>query len=604
MRPGGRSLALLAAGVRALAREAPAGITLAGSRAMGIPGTRLMLFSDPIPEAEADAVARSLESRRDVAWAEPDVLAFPDAAPVLPNDPRFTQQWDMWDGGGPLDYSVKGPTAWGVTTGSPSVVVAVVDTGSTSHPDLAGSTVPGYDFISSSMIANDGDGRDPDPSDPGNWLTADEVAPGGAFSGCNKGRSRASSWHGTHVHGTINALQGNGLGVTGLAPAVKVQHVRALGKCGGWSSDIADGMVWAAGGTVAGVPANPTPAKVLNLSLGGASTCRSVYQDAIDEVRGLEATIVVSAGNERSPVSGYSPASCAGVIAVASTDRSGLRSDFSNFGTQDGQIALAAPGSVILSTINSGATSPAGPDYGWMSGTSMAAPHVAAAAALVYSVGVTDADVVRARLEAAVSGFSATGPADVTCDATACGAGILDVSRLALEAPSARAPGAPASVGHTPLSETALRLDWDPPADDGGSPVTAYRVEQRLGSTAYQWVATTSLPSVELQDLLPTGSYTFRVRAVNAVEPGAWSAEYGPVMLREVTAPGAPTILGHTRLGDTSLLLEWEEPADDGGEAPVYEVQLRAGTSPWQLARITAGPAGQVDGLAPTAVYR
>ncbi len=604
LRPGAGALGVTVAAARSIATEAPPGVTLAGTRTMGIPHTRLMLFSGEIAEADAAAIARSLERRGDVVWAEPDVLAFPQTPPSLPDDPRFAEQWDMWDGGGSADFSVKGPLVWGSTTGSPAVVVAVIDTGSTAHPDLSGTTIPGYDFITQAVRANDGDGRDADPSDTGDFLTADEVAPGGAFAGCNRGREKRSSWHGTHVAGTINALQGNGEGVTGLAPSVKVQHVRVLGKCGGWGSDIADGMVWAAGGAVPGVPATANPAHVLNLSLGGpAVECPAFFADAVNEVLGLGSSIVVAAGNEKSPVSGFYPANCPGVIAVASTDRLGQRSGFSNVGESDGEVALAAPGSVILSTVNSGAQGPGAPGYAFYSGTSMAAPHVAAAASLLYSAGVTDPDIVRARLESAVTDFPTGVPSDVACDTTKCGAGILDVSRLELGAPVAAAPGPPVNLTHTALSETSLTLEWDAPSDDGGSPVATYQVEQRVGSSAFQWVRTTAVPSVDLENLLPTGSYFFRVRAVNAAGEGAWSDEYGPVTLREVTQPGAPTILGHTLLGDTSLLLEWEEPSDTGGDNLAYEVELRAGTSPWQLQTITPFTSVQVDNLVPSAEY-
>src|SRR5262249_18704579 len=139
------------------------------------------------------------------------------------------------------------------------------------HPDLAGRYVGGYDFITNAQVANDGqfttatNDRDPDPSDPGDWITAAESA-SDFFAGCPIANS---SWHGTHVAGTIGAASGNGTGVAGINWVSKILPARVLGKCGGYLSDIADAIQWSAGLSVPGVPNNPNPARVLNLSLGG-----------------------------------------------------------------------------------------------------------------------------------------------------------------------------------------------------------------------------------------------------------------------------------------------------------------------------------------------
>ena len=249
------------------------------------------------------------------------------------------------------------------------------DSGRTNHSDLNANILPGYDFISDTMVSNDGDGRDSDPSDPGDWVAANQC--GGSHSAQN------SSWHGTHVSGTVAALTNNVQGVAGVAHAAKVVPLRALGTCGGYDSDIADAITWAAGGSVPGIPANPNPAEVINLSLGGQGACGTATQSAINTAVGLGSTLVIAAGNDTADTAGFSPANCNSVIAVGSTTNTGAKSGFSNYGPL---VDVAAPGSTIISTLNAGTTVPAAESYAVYSGTSMAAPHVAGVAALIQSV--------------------------------------------------------------------------------------------------------------------------------------------------------------------------------------------------------------------------
>ena len=157
------------------------------------------------------------------------------------------------------------PGAWDVATGT-GVTVAVIDTGITAHPDLDANVLPGYDFVSDATAARDGNGRDANAQDQGDWYAAGE---------CGQPTAGNTSWHGTHVAGTVAAVTGNATGVAGVAPNAKVVPVRVLAKCGGSLSDIADAIVWASGGTVAGIPANANPAKVINMSLGGSGACGS-----------------------------------------------------------------------------------------------------------------------------------------------------------------------------------------------------------------------------------------------------------------------------------------------------------------------------------------
>ena len=221
----------------------------------------VLRLPERLPVDQVREISNRLMALPDVAYAEPDYMMLPT---LMPNDPQYVQQWNYFAPSAG-SFGINAPAAWDITTGSAAIVVAIIDTGITNHADLSGRTVPGYDFISDSRVANDGDGRDSDPSDPGDWITTAENI-SGFFQGC---RVTNSSWHGTHVAGTIGAASNNSLGVSGINWQSKILPVRVLGKCGGATSDIADGMRWAAGLSVSGVSPNANPARVLNLSLGG-----------------------------------------------------------------------------------------------------------------------------------------------------------------------------------------------------------------------------------------------------------------------------------------------------------------------------------------------
>jgi len=332
-------------------------------------GAEVVRTSRKLDRVEAEALMRQLAADPNVVYVEPDRLL---QAALTPNDTRYNEQWQYFDATG----GIKANEAWDSATGS-GTVVAVLDTGITNHSDLSGNVIAGYDFVSDATSARDGNGRDSNPNDEGDWYSAGEC---GQFTGSN------SSWHGTHVAGTVAAVTNNAKGVAGTAFNAKISPVRVLAKCGGSISDIADAIIWASGGTVSGIPANANPAEVINLSLGGGGSCSSTMQSAINGAVGRGTTLAIAAGNSNANVSGFTPANCANVIAVGSTTQSGARSSFSNYGAG---VDLAAPGSSILSTLNAGTTTPGTESYAVYSGTSMATPHVAGVVALVQSIVAT-----------------------------------------------------------------------------------------------------------------------------------------------------------------------------------------------------------------------
>ncbi len=406
--------------------------------------------------AEVRRLAQELRNGdADIEYVEPDRLM---QAQVMTNDPQIGSQWHYTDAAA----GIRAPQAWDKSTGV-GVRVAVIDTGVRRHADLAANLLPGYDFITDTKIANDGTARDADPVDPGDWRTAGECGTGSVAAN--------SSWHGTHVAGTIAAVSNNGVGVAGVAHGAKVVPVRVLGKCGGYTSDIADAITWASGGTVTGVPANPYPARVLNLSLGGVGACDVTTQNAINGARSRGAVVVVAAGNATADASRYTPASCAGVIVVSAVGRTGAIASYSNFGAN---VDVAAPGGdgayTVLSTLNSGTTKPSSDSYAGYRGTSMATPHVAGIVALMLARNAAlTPDQVEARLKtsAAARGFP------VAC--AQCGSGIVDASAAidaALGTTTTTTPPPPTTTTTTTVAEVEPNESLSTPQVITGTVVT------------------------------------------------------------------------------------------------------------------------------------
>ena len=402
----------------------------------------LSLF-EAVPEDMLDDMAQRLQIDSAVQYADAVRRVFPTR---VPNDPLYAQQWALSGATG----SVNAPAAWDLQIGSAGVTVAVIDTGITVHPDLAGRILPGYDFISDPLMANDGGGRDADPSDPGDATGDNECGDG--FPG------QPSFFHGTFVSGLIAADTDNGEGIAGLDWNARILPVRGLGKCGGTIDDILDGVLWAAGVPVAGVPPNPNPARVINMSLGGFGSCPQSFQDAVNAAMAQGTVVVVSAGNASEDANNFSPANCSGVITVGASTRQGDITSYSNFGKR---IDLSAPGGdgevadLILSTGNDGATAPGNPDYEFAAGTSFSAPYVSATASLMIA---RNANLTPGRIHDIITGTARSFPLGTGCSISgACGSGLLDAS-LALQSTFPGASAAP--VGTVPVIEY-YRADRD-----------------------------------------------------------------------------------------------------------------------------------------------
>lgn len=438
--------------------------SLAARSGMSVKQARKLTSSIHVLEVEPLAGGETLASRLErlradasVEYAEPDLRRYPHA---LPNDPLYTGQWYLQNRPD-TPAAIDAEHAWDVTTGTSDVVIAVLDTGVLfEHPDLgraasSGRLLPGYDFVSNVPTANDGDGRDADPTDPGDWVSSSE-AQSGTFAGCDPSNS---SWHGTRTAGIIGARTNNSIGVAGVTWSPRLLPVRVLGKCGGRDSDILAGMLWAAGIHVDGVPDNPTPAKVENMSLGSAAgfSCPASYRDVIAQVSARGTLVVVSAGNEGGPVD--VPANCPGAAGIAGLRHAGTKVGYSSLGPQ---IAVAAPAGNCVNTVagspclfsidttdNLGATTVGAHDYtnqiNANFGTSFSAPIASGIVGLMASVNgnLRSADLLARLREGAVKPFPvSTDPtvpqchvpsgqndvqnAECTCTTSTCGAGMAN----------------------------------------------------------------------------------------------------------------------------------------------------------------------------------
>ncbi|MFC7965890.1 S8 family peptidase [Streptomyces cinereoruber] len=400
----------------ARAKAGKAGEPVSFERRLGT-GAALVELPEADEVQDAQKVAAAFLADPDVAYVVPDRRVYATAV-----DPaEYKAQWDLYE----TTAGMNVPAAWKQATGK-GVTVAVIDTGIAKHSELSAKLLPGYDFISSTWTANDGGGRDSDPSDPGDWLKTGECGKD-KYGNPVPARDTPSGWHGTHVAGTV-AAAANGYGTVGVAHEANILPVRVLGRCGGATSDIIDAITWASGGTVTNVPANKNPAAVINMSLGGKFTCDQAYNAAIKGAVDRGTTVVVAAGNFNTDAAAYSPAGCANVITVAASDREGNRAAYSNYGKV---VDVTAPGGEtsvrdadgIWSTLNTGTTTPDKEKYASYQGTSMAAPHIAGLAALLKQKSPS---LTPAQIEQTIKNNTRALPG--TCSG-GCGAGLSDADK-------------------------------------------------------------------------------------------------------------------------------------------------------------------------------
>ena len=380
---------------------------------------------------EIEEIVKELKNHLEIEDFEPDKIAYPATDP---NDSYYYLQWHYKSVSSEI-AGINLPPTWDITTGSTSTVVAVIDTGILVHEDLSSSRIlPGYDMISDSSIANDGDGRDNNPNDPGDWCLASEK--NNSSSPCydrscapNCVKDDYSSWHGLFVSGTIAADTNNNLDLAGINWKAKILPVRVLGKGGGYSTDIADAILWAAGASVSGVPLNPNVARVINMSLGGSDPCPIDVQSAIDVAVSKGIAVVVAAGNENFNLNttSYWPANCSNVITVSALDRSANRASSSNYGSS---VFISAPGgdgaNPVYSLLNGGTTVPLSSAYDTWNGyygTSMATPHISGVISLMLGLKPSlSLNEIKYNLQKTARSF----PGGSTCNTSICGAGIVD----------------------------------------------------------------------------------------------------------------------------------------------------------------------------------
>jgi len=532
-------------------------------------GLHVLTLDHTRTAAELNSLLATLRRNPQVELAEPDRRV--RAHNYTPNDPLYVNQWYLQNSN---PAGIRANAAWDVTKGGASpatspVVIAVIDTGVRfDHPDLrraasGGKLLPGYDFVGADSTgtyatANDGDGWDADASDPGDWISATDLA-NPPFKGkkCGGGTAQdqptSSSWHGTRVAGLIAADTDNAAGIAGAAFHARILPVRALGKCGGFDSDVIAAMYWSAGLSIpspllsGAPPANPTPAQVLNLSLGGVGSCSALYLQAVKDITAHGVLIVASAGNEGGPVD--EPANCPGVLGVGGLRHAGTKVGYSNLGPEVGISAPAGncvnttPGSPCLftldTTVDSGTQGPVGPTYtnqfNSNVGTSFSAPLAAAAAGLMHAVNpqLTPVQLI-ARMKSTAMPFPAqsdntpqppacrasTGATDkqdfeCICTTSFCGAGMLDMG-AAVNA--ALRPAAVAGYSGTVGPNRTLTLDGSPSGAAQGRMLTgfAWSVVATSGGAATPVFANASAATTTV--VSPSvGSYTVRLTVTDSL---------------------------------------------------------------------------------------
>lgn len=553
----------------------------------------------------SDELAQQLAMRDDVEYVVPDKRKF---IRTMPSDSLYSRQWYLQS---TQASAINAQSAWDTTTGSGNVVVAVLDTGILpSHPDLSdkltynGGSLYGYDFVTAVAAANDGDGRDSDPSDPGDWVSAADTATD-ALRGC---AVENSSWHGSLVAGIIAASSNNSIGIAGVSWGAKILPVRVLGKCGGYDSDIIAAMLWAAGLPVGGVSNNLYPAKIINMSLGSADSCNAAYQDTVEQVLSVGSIVVAAAGNDSTGIG--SPANCSGVVAVTALRNAGTKVGYSNYGTA---AAVAAPGGNCVSsgvcqypfysTGNSGITVPSVNNYSSAGdaevGTSFASPLVAGVAALMRSVNASlTPSLLVNRLKSSASAFpSVTGVpscsavasgsnSECNCSTNSCGAGMLNAANAVNEA---LRPTAVISAIAVPTAGSSISLNSANSTAADGHRIAGYAwtssdgiVTRANQAGAELMVSTAGVVTVTLTVTDDAGktdstSRTFSVTAVAPAAPTACTAVAGNT--DAVVSFDAPAFTGGTPIIRYTVTSNPGGFTKNGTASPITVTGLTNGTA-------------------------
>ena len=512
-------------------------------------GSDLVHTSRKLSQGEANALVAQLAADPAVASVHPDykryavkdfaaetssqttMLAAVQPQTFTPNDPYYQQyQWNFFNTTGGADVN----NAWDIADGT-GVTVAVIDTGITQHPDLDYSLATdniGYDFITDSFVS----GRTTDDRVPGGWDLGDWDNTQPYLQECygsnNPNDGEPSSWHGTVVSSEVAELTNNGIGMAGIAYNAKVLPVRVLGHCGRYDSDTSDAIEWASGGHIDGVPDLAQPAQVINMSLGGQGTCDASVPEytAIQDAISRGTTVVVAAGNSTADVSNFTPASCPGVVAVASNGITGKRAFYSNYGKG---VTISAPGGGIYANdassgtevnngfvwqaINLGTTTPTYPAdpteaYGAMAGTSQASPHVAGTVALV--VGALKA-----------AGLPALSPTDMT--------NVLVKSARAFPVTEDHPIGAGIVDAYAAVN-LALNSDTPPPnPGNDGTPLTKGVLLSGQNSTStgnlYSIVVPAGATTLNIRTLGGSGNVGLYVKAGSAPAANGSNADFSSI---------------------------------------------------------------------------
>ena len=631
----GDQLTQATASDKVAALAARSGVALRGRRALG--SSLQVLELDPRESPEAQVTR--LRADAAVEYVELDRRRF---AHALPNDPLYPQLWYQ-QANAATPAATDAEHAWDVTTGATGVVIAVLDTGVRfDHPDLGraelgGRLLPGYDFVASTATANDGGGRDADPSDPGDFVTQADLGTS-TFQNCEV---TDSSWHGTRVAGIVGARTNNAEGMAGTTWAPWVLPVRVLGKCGGFDSDILAAMLWAAGVHVDGVPDNPYPARIENLSLGSDAPCSFAYADVIDELAARGTLVLASAGNEGGPVG--SPANCPGALGVAGLRHAGTKVGYSNLGSE---VALSAPAGncvnlqgaclfPISTTTNFGTTVPGANGYtdqiNRNVGTSFSAPIVAAIVGLMASVnGNLSPAQVRARLiEGATTPFPVSsdptvpmchvpsGPGDVqglecSCTTSTCGAGMANAAAAvaaaqrpiaAMVTPASVSPGQnvllSAAGSAAACNRTLAAFEWSIAAGAGvitGNPTpdSAVVVAPAAGSFTVRVTVRDDQGRTDTADVLVT-STAATTGAPSSAGTTPCLADIVPPSIDVVVSPsvtsvqaGASHAFSVTVSNTQNTAVTWAVDGSGGGNANVGTISATGlYTAPVQVAAAT-----------------